>query len=137
MRSCPQLSFDLSLARGLDYYTGIIYKAIVEASAPPGFKTANMFASSSTSPSIASDVPPPAQQPQPQKKSVKKEKAAAGADEEEDLDLGTLDAEHLRGEYHLNIPHYSRARASPTVQLHPSAHAALTQIATGPVTSCV
>jgi histidyl-tRNA synthetase len=28
----------LSLARGLDYYTGLIYEAIVEASAPPGFK---------------------------------------------------------------------------------------------------
>ncbi|THH13504.1 hypothetical protein EW146_g6723 [Bondarzewia mesenterica] len=34
-----KVSFDLSLARGLDYYTGIIYEAIVEASAPPGFKT--------------------------------------------------------------------------------------------------
>ena len=33
-----RISFDLSLARGLDYYTGIIYEAIVEASAPPGFK---------------------------------------------------------------------------------------------------
>ncbi|KAF8959412.1 hypothetical protein BDZ97DRAFT_1906199 [Flammula alnicola] len=30
-----KISFDLSLARGLDYYTGIIYEAIVEASAPP------------------------------------------------------------------------------------------------------
>lgn len=28
----------MSLARGLDYYTGIIYEAIVEASAPPGIK---------------------------------------------------------------------------------------------------
>jgi histidyl-tRNA synthetase len=26
----------MSLARGLDYYTGIIYEAVVEASAPPG-----------------------------------------------------------------------------------------------------
>ncbi|KAG7091034.1 hypothetical protein E1B28_010094 [Marasmius oreades] len=33
-----KISFDLSLARGLDYYTGIIYEAVVEASAPPGFK---------------------------------------------------------------------------------------------------
>ncbi|GJJ13182.1 hypothetical protein Clacol_007433 [Clathrus columnatus] len=32
------ISFDLSLARGLDYYTGIIYEAVVEASAPPGIK---------------------------------------------------------------------------------------------------
>ncbi len=28
-------SFDLSLARGLDYYTGVIYEAVTEASAPP------------------------------------------------------------------------------------------------------
>lgn len=32
-----QLSFDMSLARGLDYYTGIIYEAITESSAPPSF----------------------------------------------------------------------------------------------------
>lgn len=31
----PQISFDLSLARGLDYYTGIIYEAVTEGSAPP------------------------------------------------------------------------------------------------------
>lgn len=29
------ISFDLSLARGLDYYTGIIYEAITEHSGPP------------------------------------------------------------------------------------------------------
>lgn len=29
------MSFDMSLARGLDYYTGIIYEAIHDASAPP------------------------------------------------------------------------------------------------------
>ena len=44
-----QISFDLSLARGLDYYTGIIYEAIVEASAPPAF-TANPSTTPSTSP---------------------------------------------------------------------------------------
>ena len=27
--SCVQVSFDLSLARGLDYYTGVIYEAIL------------------------------------------------------------------------------------------------------------
>ena len=31
----PKLSFDLSLARGLDYYTGIIYEVVTEASLPP------------------------------------------------------------------------------------------------------
>lgn len=30
-----RISFDLSLARGLDYYTGVIYEAITAASAPP------------------------------------------------------------------------------------------------------
>ncbi|SCU83581.1 LAFA_0D04456g1_1 [Lachancea sp. 'fantastica'] len=29
------ISFDLSLARGLDYYTGIIFEVVTEASAPP------------------------------------------------------------------------------------------------------
>ena len=29
------ISFDMSLARGLDYYTGVIYEVITEASAPP------------------------------------------------------------------------------------------------------
>ena len=48
-----KISFDLSLARGLDYYTGIIYEAIVEASAPPGFKT-NVDASAEA---ITTDTP--------------------------------------------------------------------------------
>ncbi|KAG2364832.1 histidyl-tRNA synthetase [Suillus spraguei] len=34
-----KISFDMSLARGLDYYTGIIYEAIVEASAPPALSS--------------------------------------------------------------------------------------------------
>lgn len=34
-----KLKFDLSLARGLDYYTGLIYEAVTAASAPP--KNAN------------------------------------------------------------------------------------------------
>ncbi|KAH9897667.1 histidyl-tRNA synthetase [Cubamyces lactineus] len=81
-RVTDKLSFDLSLARGLDYYTGIIYEAIVEASAPPGFKSANAFASSSTTPSVSNATPPEPQQPK--KKPAKK--AAAGADEEEEID---------------------------------------------------
>lgn len=79
--SCPcQLSFDLSLARGLDYYTGIIYEAIVEASAPPGFQSANAFASSSSTPT-SNDTPAPA----PLKKKPAK-KSAAQDDEGEDVD---------------------------------------------------
>ncbi|ODQ72769.1 hypothetical protein LIPSTDRAFT_72400 [Lipomyces starkeyi NRRL Y-11557] len=34
-----KLSFDLSLARGLDYYTGIIYECVTSASAPPSDRT--------------------------------------------------------------------------------------------------
>lgn len=30
-----RISFDLSLARGLDYYTGVIYEVVTEGSAPP------------------------------------------------------------------------------------------------------
>ncbi|KAG6876135.1 hypothetical protein C0992_000784 [Termitomyces sp. T32_za158] len=56
-----KFSFDLSLARGLDYYTGIIYEAVVEASAPPGFKD-------------DSPAPPP---------SKKSKKPKAGEDEDE------------------------------------------------------
>ena len=63
----------MSLARGLDYYTGIIYEAIVEASAPPGFKS-NAFASSSAL-EPASDSATPA----PKKKSKK----AVDGDEDE------------------------------------------------------
>ena len=29
MGALPRFSFDLSLARGLDYYTGVIYEAIL------------------------------------------------------------------------------------------------------------
>ncbi|KAI0066522.1 histidyl-tRNA synthetase [Artomyces pyxidatus] len=63
-RILDKISFDLSLARGLDYYTGLIYEAVVEASAPPGFKSG--------------DAPAPAL---PKKKSKK-----AAADEEEEID---------------------------------------------------
>ncbi|KAL9940038.1 hypothetical protein V8E36_000743 [Tilletia maclaganii] len=36
----PRVSFDLSLARGLDYYTGLIYEVITTGSAPPSFSSA-------------------------------------------------------------------------------------------------
>lgn len=55
-----KISFDLSLARGLDYYTGIIYEAIVEASAPPQFK-ANPPVSSAP-PAASKSKPPPRKQ---------------------------------------------------------------------------
>ena len=64
-----QISFDLSLARGLDYYTGLIYEAIVEASAPPGLKAEGLD-------------PAPATPAAPPKKKSKK----LSPDEEEDID---------------------------------------------------
>ena len=69
-RVLDRLSFDLSLARGLDYYTGIIYEAVVEASAPPGFKAGT---------DGAAPAPAPTEKP---KKAKKKSAAAADADEE-------------------------------------------------------
>ncbi|GLB41153.1 putative histidyl-tRNA synthetase [Lyophyllum shimeji] len=79
-----KISFDLSLARGLDYYTGIIYEAIVEASAPPGFGTADALA-----PSGGAAAPAPAP------KKAKKPKAAEGEEEEVDesqVGVGSLAA---------------------------------------------
>ncbi|KAE9407866.1 histidyl-tRNA synthetase [Gymnopus androsaceus JB14] len=66
-----KISFDMSLARGLDYYTGVIYEAIVEASAPPGFKA---------NPSVEPSAPP--SEP-PKKKAPKKVKNEDGEEEEE------------------------------------------------------
>lgn len=63
------MSFDLSLARGLDYYTGIIYEAITEASAPPGFSEGE-----TTEPSPSTS------------KSKSKKKAIVGEDGEEEID---------------------------------------------------
>lgn len=53
------ISFDLSLARGLDYYTGLIYEAVTAASAPPSETTDS------------------------QSKSAKKKKAKEGLDEDD------------------------------------------------------
>ncbi|KAF4552598.1 Histidine--tRNA ligase-like protein [Elsinoe fawcettii] len=51
--SCfDRISFDMSLARGLDYYTGVIYEVITEASAPPA-------AQQLTSPSSTTSQRPP------------------------------------------------------------------------------
>jgi len=59
----------MSLARGLDYYTGLIYEAIVEASAPPGFKAGENL------------DPAPTSVAAPKKKSKK-----ASPDEDEEVD---------------------------------------------------
>ena len=60
----------------MDYYTGIIYEAVVEASAPPGFKAAESFASSQTEDTA---VPPP---------SRKKAKASAEDEEIDETQVG-------------------------------------------------
>lgn len=59
------VSFDLSLARGLDYYTGVIYEVVTEGSAPATTSTSNA-------------VPP--------KASKKSTKAGADADEDRSSD---------------------------------------------------
>lgn len=55
-----RMSFDLSLARGLDYYTGIIYEVITAESAPPGFvasavESASLQANGNTTEPAAED----------------------------------------------------------------------------------
>ncbi|KAJ7049468.1 histidyl-tRNA synthetase [Mycena amicta] len=71
-----KLSFDLSLARGLDYYTGIIYEAVVAASAPPAFQAAA---------DASNSAPPP--------KKSKKPKTNEDEDEEdESVGVGSIAA---------------------------------------------
>ncbi|KAL4263999.1 histidine--tRNA ligase [Pleurotus pulmonarius] len=71
-----KLSFDLSLARGLDYYTGLIYEAVTEASAPPGFNAANASA-----PAPAAPIPPLA---------PKSKKPKAPTDDDDEIDENTV-----------------------------------------------
>lgn len=59
-----RMSFDLSLARGLDYYTGIIYEAITSASAPPSFVAGSSATEAATAPATTA-------------KPAKKDKAAS------------------------------------------------------------
>ncbi|KIO24607.1 hypothetical protein M407DRAFT_244389 [Tulasnella calospora MUT 4182] len=68
-----KMSLDMSLARGLDYYTGVIYEAVCEASAPPGF---------SPNPAVAGSGDPASNPPPP--KPAKK--AAPKPGEEEEID---------------------------------------------------
>jgi len=88
-----KISFDLSLARGLDYYTGIIYEAIVEASAPPGFKNANTFAeppidsaAAAAATTVPATEPDTATTAKKEKKAKGKDKQKATEDDEEEVD---------------------------------------------------
>ncbi|EJD32451.1 class II aaRS and biotin synthetase [Auricularia subglabra TFB-10046 SS5] len=81
-----RLSFDMSLARGLDYYTGITVEAIVEASAPPGFR-----ANPPVPPSAGESAPTPAPKPKPKKK---KEGAE---DEDEEVDENSVGVGSIAG----------------------------------------
>lgn len=78
------MSFDLSLARGLDYYTGLIYEAVVEGSAPPSQLAP---AAAAPAPALASSSP---SAPAPPAKKSKKQKAAAAADAEPEVDESTI-----------------------------------------------
>ncbi|GAA5855543.1 hypothetical protein JCM8547_007882 [Rhodosporidiobolus lusitaniae] len=70
-----KISFDLSLARGLDYYTGVIYEAVTQGSAPPAPVAPNPEA-----------VPTPAQK----KADIKGKKPALNGDEEAEIDESTV-----------------------------------------------
>ncbi|KNZ61998.1 histidyl-tRNA synthetase [Puccinia sorghi] len=74
----PRISFDLSLARGLDYYTGVIYEAVVEGSAPPPQATA------ATTSKTRADEPGP---------KVSKSKASEAAEvDESQIGVGSIAA---------------------------------------------
>lgn len=73
----PVISFDLSLARGLDYYTGIIYEAVTEGSAPPPKPAADADTSAAGAAGSSST-----------KKSSKKPKTAAEEDAEASAAVG-------------------------------------------------
>ena len=70
------ISFDLSLARGLDYYTGVIYEVVTEGSAPS--KPVKEPAQPQPQPNGTSDIPEQVQ------KQGKKEKQKKETDEDED-----------------------------------------------------
>lgn len=77
-----QISFDLSLARGLDYYTGLIYEAVVAASAPPGMN-ANALAGADPATVQSSS--------KPKKKPAKNPKTVDGvAEEDEEIDESSV-----------------------------------------------
>lgn len=72
------MSLDMSLARGLDYYTGVIYEAVCEASAPPGF---------SANPPVPADGPSTSSESAPPPKTSKPPKKSSGKEKDEDADL--------------------------------------------------
>lgn len=73
----------MSLARGLDYYTGLIYEAVVAASAPPGMKPDALAQSDAPEITDASA--------KPKKKPPKKPKTVDGVTEEdEEIDDSTV-----------------------------------------------
>ncbi|KZT73419.1 histidyl-tRNA synthetase [Daedalea quercina L-15889] len=112
-RVLDRLSFDMSLARGLDYYTGIIYEAIVEASAPPGFNSANAFAAPST--------PAPAPEKEKEKEKKKTKKAQTGQDEEdEEIDESTVGVGSIAagGRYDGLVGMFTAAAASEGKKTH-------------------
>ncbi|KAF8594755.1 class II aaRS and biotin synthetase [Ceratobasidium sp. AG-I] len=77
-----KMSFELSLARGLDYYTSLIYEAVVEGSAPP--------AASNTA-AIPTPATTFAPTPVPTKKS-KSKAVTTDADDESQVGVGSIAA---------------------------------------------
>ena len=67
-----RISFDMSLARGLDYYTGVIYEVVTEGSAPA--------VQQSSLPTSSSEAP----EAQKLQKSGKKDKSKSGNLEDDD-----------------------------------------------------
>jgi histidyl-tRNA synthetase len=111
----PKVSFDLSLARGLDYYTGIIYEAVVEGSAPP--PPASVPSQPSHLPPTTSSQPTLAPVPVKPKKKVD----ASGEEEldESSVGIGSIGA---GGRYDSLVGMFATASAGVDSKKKSSAH---------------
>ena len=76
----------MSLARGLDYYTGIIYEATVEASAPPWLKAAQATAAAQANNLELNTLTSTSSPAQVSPKKDKQPKKKADEDEDDDVD---------------------------------------------------
>ncbi|KAL7419584.1 Cytoplasmic and mitochondrial histidine tRNA synthetase [Cryptotrichosporon argae] len=81
-----KMSFDMSLARGLDYYTGIIYEAIVEGSAPPAVAPVPSVPAAETATAVSADASSSSSSSSKPAKKGKKDKASGSTVNEDGID---------------------------------------------------
>jgi histidyl-tRNA synthetase len=107
------MSFDLSLARGLDYYTGLIYEAVVEGSAPPPPPTTSTTGLTSSTPDTSTTTA-----------ARTKSKKKLDADGDEELDESTVGVGSIAagGRYDTLVGMFVSASSSTDSKKKSSAH---------------